>query len=76
MPHIAINARGVRPVRLDGYEGKAVMADEPLGDGGAGTIEFRVPWVASPMSTTRASAKRSKNKANASARSGAGSGSQ
>src|SRR5579872_613870 len=43
MPHIAVNARRVRPVRLDGDEGKAVMADEPFGDGGAGTIEFRGP---------------------------------
>ena len=43
MAHISINARGVGPVRLDGDEIKAVMADKPLGDRGAGTIEFRGP---------------------------------
>ena len=43
MAHISVNARGVGPVRLDSDEGKAVMVDEPLGDGGAGAIEFRGP---------------------------------
>ena len=43
MAHVTVNARRVRPVRLDSHEGKAVLADEPLGDGGAGTIEFRGP---------------------------------
>jgi hypothetical protein len=43
MARISINARRVGPVRLDGDEGKAVMADEPLRDGGARTIEFRGP---------------------------------
>ena len=41
--NISVNARGVGPVRLDGDEGEAVLADKPLGDGGACAIEFRGP---------------------------------
>ena len=41
MAHISINARGIRPVRLDRDKGKAVTADEPFGNGGACAIEFR-----------------------------------
>ena len=43
MAHISVNARGVGPVRLDGDEGKAMMADEPLSYRGACAIKFRGP---------------------------------
>lgn len=39
--HIGIDARCIRPVRLDGDDGKAVLFDQALRDRGTGTIKFR-----------------------------------
>ena len=55
MPHVMIDARGIRPVRLDGDEPKSLLDDQLAGDALAHPVEFDVPCVASPSSTTRAS---------------------
>ena len=39
--HVAVDGGGVRPVRLDGDDGEAVLLDQPAGDRGAGAVEFR-----------------------------------
>ena len=60
MPHIMIDAGGIRPVRLDGDEAKSLLDDELARDAFAHPVEFAmVPCVASPSSTMRASPIRS-----------------
>src|SRR5919204_573463 len=39
--HVAIDARGVRPVRLDRDDRVIVTLDQPARDGRPGTVEFR-----------------------------------
>ena len=39
--HIGIDARRIGPIGFDGDDGKAVLLDQALRDGGTGAVEFR-----------------------------------